>query len=234
MLDNRSGQVRSARRLLVVDDHELARFGLRSMLSGERDLVVVGEATNGRQAIEVSRRLQPDLILMNIRMPELDGLEATRIIRRESPNISVIIITVEQNPEWLLDAIRAGAAAYLLKGATRNELLSTVRKALSGARLLQPELGISRSRELEDETSALKVVSAKLITPRELQVLRLVAQGYTNLEIAGELILSISTVKRHLEHILAKLGVTDRTEAAVRAAELGLLGEIGAHQQLVS
>jgi DNA-binding NarL/FixJ family response regulator len=222
------------KRILIADDHELARCGLRSMLAGEADFEVVGEAVNGRQAVDICRRRGPDLVLMNVRMPEMDGIEATRIIRQQCPYSRVIIFTIEENPEWLLEAIRVGAAAYLLKGSTRQELVTTIRRTLAGEQLLQRDSVVGLIRTFAAGTSQSSESSAKLVTPREREVLRLVAQGHTNAEIAAVLTLSLSTVKRHIEHVLAKLGVSDRTGAAVRAAELGLLGQNGTHRQLVS
>jgi DNA-binding NarL/FixJ family response regulator len=230
----RLAETREVKRILIADDHELARFGLRSMLAGESDFQVVGEAVNGRQAVDMCRRQGPDLVLMDVRLPEMDGLEATRIVRQQCLGTRVIIITIEENSEWLLEAIRVGAAAYLLKGTTRKELVSTVRRTLAGEQLLHPDSVLSLIRKFAAGTSQSGEGSAKLVSPREREVLRLVAQGHTNSEIAADLMLSISTVKRHIEHVLAKLGVSDRTEAAVRAAELGLLGQTGTQRQLVS
>jgi DNA-binding NarL/FixJ family response regulator len=213
----------SQARLLIVDDHELARAGLRSMLAGERDLEVVGEAADGHQALAVCRRLRPDLVLMDVRLPDLDGLAATRAIKQELARTSVIIVTMHENPDYLLEAIKAGAAGYVLKGATRRELLATVRRVLGGESVLQPDVATQLLRRLAIEAQGPAAVPKGQLTPREHEVLRLVARGQTNQEIADALTLSVSTVKTHLEHIIAKLEVSDRTQAAVRAIELGLL-----------
>jgi DNA-binding NarL/FixJ family response regulator len=220
--ETRRGKPTGVARLVIVDDHELARAGLRSMLSGERDLEIAGEAGSGRQALAVCRRLRPDLVLMDVRLPDLDGLAATRAIKEEFPGMSVVIVTMHENPDYLLEAIKAGAAGYVLKGTTRQELLATVRGVLGGESVLQPELAARLLRRLADETHEGEALSERL-TAREVDVLRLVAQGRTNQEIARDLTLSVSTVKTHLEHILAKLEVSDRTQAAVRAIERGLL-----------
>ena len=210
-------------RLAIVDDHDLARAGLRGMLAGERGLEIVGEAVNGRQALSLCRRLRPDLVLMDVRMPDLDGLAATRAIKQECPGTSVILVTMHENADYLLEAIKAGAAGYVLKGATKRELVSAVRRVLAGESVLEPDLTSQLLRRLAREPRRDAPTPAEPLTPREREVLRLVARGYTNQEIATELTLSLSTVKTHLEHIIAKLDVSDRTQAAVRAAELGLL-----------
>jgi len=210
-------------RLLIADDHDLARAGLRSMLDGERGLDVVGEAADGQQALALCRRLRPDLVLMDVRMPNLDGLAATSAIKRECSGISVIMVTMHENPDYLLEALKAGAAGYVLKGATQREIITTVRQVLRGESALQPELAARLLRRLANEGPTDVAAPAEQLTPREREVLRLVAQGRTNQEIGRELTLSVSTVKTHLEHIIAKLGVSDRTHAAVRAAQLGLL-----------
>jgi DNA-binding NarL/FixJ family response regulator len=211
---------------VIVDDHELARAGLRSMLSGTPWLDVVGEATNGHDALVVCRQLQPDIVLMDVRMPGPNGMETTRALKDENPTTSVIIVTMYDNPEYLLEALKAGAAGYVLKDSTRNELLSTIRRVLGGDSILDGELAGRLLRRLASETSTLQREQspvAERLTLREQEVLRLLAQGLTNREIAGTLIVSVGTVKVHVEHIIAKLGVSDRTQAAVRAVALGLL-----------
>lgn len=217
--DGRTGPAR----LVLADDHDLVREGLYLVLSREPDLEVVGEASDGREAVEVCRKLKPDLVLMDVRMPEMDGLEATREIKREQPSVSVLVVTTHENPDYLLEALKAGAAGYVLKGATQREIITTVRQVLRGESALQPELAARLLRRLANEGPTDVAAPAEQLTPREREVLRLVAQGRTNQEIGRELTLSVSTVKTHLEHIIAKLGVSDRTHAAVRAAQLGLL-----------
>jgi DNA-binding NarL/FixJ family response regulator len=192
------------------------------MLDGEKDLEIVGEAANGRQALAVCRRLQPNLVLMDVRMPELDGLAATRAIKTDCPATSVVILTMHENSDYLFEAVKAGAAGYVLKDATRRELVTTLRQVLHGEAVLQPQLAIQLLRRLASESSREGLVEEPL-TPREREVLQLIARGQTNQQIARELTLSISTVKTHVEHIIGKLGVSDRTQAAVYAAEVGLL-----------
>jgi DNA-binding NarL/FixJ family response regulator len=210
-------------RLVIVDDHELARAGLRALLTGQRGLELVGEAANGHEAVELCRRLQPDLALVDVRMPELDGMATCRVIKQECPTISVILITIHENPEYLLEALRAGAAGYVLKDITQRELITAIQSVLRGESILNKELVIRLIRHMASETPNQTQLPPERLSPREREVLQLLTQGQTNREIAHHLTISVSTVKNHVEHILAKLEVSDRTQAAVRAIELGLL-----------
>jgi DNA-binding NarL/FixJ family response regulator len=211
----------AAKRLVIVDDHDLARAGLASLLSTDPRLHIVGEATTGREALAVCRHLRPDLVLMDVRIPDLDGLAATRAIKQECPGTSVIIVTMHENADYLVEAVRAGAAGYVLKGASKQELVSTVSRVLAGEPVISSDLTIQLLRRLirSDQVAT----AAVQLTAREYDVLRLLVQGQTNGEIARDLRISRSTVKAHVEHILDKLGVSDRTQAAVRAVELGLV-----------
>jgi DNA-binding NarL/FixJ family response regulator len=219
----RPGDPAPPARIVIVDDHELARAGLRSMLAQERDLRVVGEAGDGAQALALSRRLSPDLILMDVRMPGLDGLAATTAIKEECPATSVIIVTMYENPDYLVQALKAGAAGYLLKDATQREVVGAVRQVLRGEHLLHPHLMTQLLRRLALVAPRTAEPPSEALTRREEAVLHLVAQGQTNREIARTLGVSVGTVKVHVEHIIAKLDVSDRTQAAVRAVQLGLL-----------
>ena len=210
-------------RLVIADDHELARAGLRTMLKGQRGLEVVGEAANGREALMLCRRLQPDLALIDVRMPEQDGLATCRAIKQECPATSVILMTIHETPEYLLEALKAGAAGYVLKDISQRELITVVQGVLHGESILNKEFVIHLLEGLASETPSQEELPAGRLSPREREVLQLLAQGRTNREIAQNLTVSVSTVKIHVEHILAKLGVSDRTQAAVRAVELGLL-----------
>ncbi len=210
-------------RLVIADDHELARAGLRTMLTGQRGLELVGEAATGREALTLCRRLQPDLALIDVRMPEQDGLATCCAIKQECPATSVILVTMHENPEYLLEALRAGAAGYLLKDLSQRELITAVQGVLRGESMLNKELVIRLLQQLPGETAYQEGLPMGRLSPREREVLQLLAQGQTNREIARNLTVSVSTVKIHVEHILAKLGVSDRTQAAVRAIELGLL-----------
>jgi DNA-binding NarL/FixJ family response regulator len=225
----------SPKRLLIADDHALVREGMRAMLASEQNLEVVGEAENGQEALELCRKLRPDLILMDVRMPEMDGLAATREIKGEYPETRILILTTHESPEYLMDAIRAGAAGYVLKDASKYRLLDAVRRVISGESPLNEELAMQAIQRLIDGNRppteplpepAEKRQEATLVDPltdREIEVLRLLALGKTNRQVAKELLVSLSTVKTHVQHLTIKLGVSDRTQAAVRAAELGLL-----------
>jgi DNA-binding NarL/FixJ family response regulator len=220
-------------RLLIADDHDLVREGLRAVLAGEPDLEVVGEATDGQEALKMCRALKPDLVLMDVRMPKSDGLQATRAIKEEMPGVSVVMVTMHENPDYLLEAIKAGAAGYILKDAEGERLVGAVRRTLNGESPLAQELAMQLLVRMTNETREDEQPSSKAnkrqeslpggITLREVEVLRLLAQGRTNPDIAQELEISRGTVKIHVQHIIAKLGVSDRTQAAVRAIELGLL-----------
>lgn len=212
-------------RLVIADDHELVRAGLRAMLTGQRGLEVVGEAANGREALMLCRRLQPDLALIDVRMPEQDGLATCRAIKQECPATSVILVTIHENPEYLLEAIKAGAAGYVLKDISHRELISAVQQVLSGESILNKDLMVRllRRMALDSDTPSQREPLPGRLSPREREVLHLLTQGQTNREIARNLTVSTATIKIHVEHILAKLGVSDRTQAAVLAIELGLL-----------
>lgn len=209
-------------RLVLVDDHEIARAGLRTMLATEPSWRVVGEAANGAEGIALCRRLEPDLVLMDVRMPDMDGIAATRAIRAERGETRVIITTMYEDPDYLQRALEAGAVGYVLKDATRHVLIDAVRQALRGAFPLNQDLASQLLRRLTTDTLHLARPGHEQLTPRELDVLRLLTQGLTNRQIAERLYLSVGTVKLHVERILAKLEVTDRTQAAARAVELGL------------
>jgi DNA-binding NarL/FixJ family response regulator len=223
----------SPARVLIADDHDLVREGLRAVLAGEEDLEVVGEARDGHEALKMCRSLEPDLVLMDVRMPKSDGLEATRAIKEEMPKVSVVMVTMHENPDYLLEAIRAGAAGYILKDAEGERLVGAVRRTLNGESPLAQELAMQllvrmANEPQEDEPPSPGANKGQEplpagITQREVEVLGLLAQGRTNPEIAQELKISRGTVKIHVQHIIAKLGVSDRTQAAVRAIELGLL-----------
>ena len=229
-----SAQTGSAR-ILIADDHELVRDGYQRMLSREPDLTVVGEAKNGLEAVELCRKLRPDLVLMDVRMPKIDGLEATRRIKEKLPTTSVLVVTTYDNPDYLFGAIEAGAAGYVLKDAPKRQLIDAVRRTLSGESPLNQELAmqlISRfTRESREPTVQPDVAkhrgadasALEALTPRELEVLRLLAKGKSNPQIAQDLVISRATAKTHVERIIRKLGVSDRTQAALRAIETGLV-----------
>jgi DNA-binding NarL/FixJ family response regulator/two-component sensor histidine kinase len=220
-------------RLIVADDHALVREGFRSMLASEPDFEVVGEAKNGREALELCCRLRPDLVLMDARMPEMDGLAATQAIKTEHPATHILMLSAYEKPDYMLEAVRAGATGYVIKDATKHDLIGAMREVLSGKHPLDRELAMQLLHTLggEDEQEpAVPRRSGKQaealpepLTPRELEVLRLMAQGLTNRQISQKLVVSAATVKVHVEHIIEKLEVSDRTQAAVWASEAGLL-----------
>src|SRR5215217_2741801 len=218
------------KRLVLADDHHLLRRGFKSLLSGEPDLEVVGEASTGLEAIEMCRRLGPDLILMDVRMPEMDGITATRRIKQDQPDVSVLVVTIHENPDYLLEALDAGAAGYVLKDAPAQRLINAVYRTLNGESPLNQELATRLLRRLAEEKQQKSYMSpskrrdplGEALTPRETEVLALLTTGQTNQQIAQTLTISKGTAKVHVERIIRKLGVSDRTQAAVRAIELGL------------
>ena len=210
-------------RLVIADDHELARAGLRTMLTGQAGIELLAEAKNGREALELCRHLQPDLALIDVRMPDMDGLATCRSIKQEVPTTRIILITMHENPQYLLEALRAGASAYVLKDVTQRELLATIRRVLRGEAVLDPDIIMRVLGHMATAHPSHTHLATMQLSPREHEVLQLLAQGLTNREIARTLTVSASTIKVHVEHILAKLEVSDRTQAAVRAIELGLL-----------
>ena len=216
-------------RLAIVDDHELARESLQNMLADEPDIEIVGEAVNGRQALLLCSRLRPDLILMDVRMPEMDGLAATKEVKQRYPETSVMMLTMHENPDYLLEALDAGAAGYVLKDAPADRLISAVHRTLNGESPLNQELATRLLRRLAEEKQQKPYASpskhreplSEALTPRETEVLALLTTGQTNQQIAQTLTISRGTAKVHVERIIRKLGVSDRTQAAVRALELG-------------
>jgi len=220
-------------RVLIADDHALLRSGIRAMLAGEPDIEVVGEAADGREAVALCRELRPDLVLMDVGMPGVDGMEATRRIKAENPAVGVLVVTAHPSPDYVLDAVRAGAAGYILKTATGAQISDAIRRVLRNEFPLDEGLTahlIQRlAREGAPQGKPAEPIAGRraelfdALTPREEEVLRQLSAGKTNRAIAREMHLSLSTVKRHVERIIAKLGVSDRTQAAVQAAERGLL-----------
>ncbi|CAA9463426.1 MAG: Two-component transcriptional response regulator, LuxR family [uncultured Rubrobacteraceae bacterium] len=217
--------------MAIVDDHELARESLQNMLSDEPDIDIVGEAANGRQALLLCSRFRLDLILMDVRMPVMDGLAATKEVKQRYPEISVMMLTMHDNPDYLLEALKAGAAGYVLKDAPREEIIEAVRRVRNGESPLDPELAARLLRRLASEGERRRgtggshetAYAVEPLTPRELEVLGLMKLGRTNRQIAGDLVISLGTAKNHVEHIISKLGVSDRTRAVVQALELGLI-----------
>ena len=207
-------------RVLVVDDHDLARHGLMAILSGTPELEIVGEARTGREAIESARRLLPDVVLMDVRMPDMHGLEATRRIKEERPRTAVIIVTNHDDPAYLRTAVDAGAAGYLLKDVSRQQLVSAVLEVASGGSFIERQTLRTVLSEMPAVGPAPE--AARDLTRREREILAHVAEGLSNREIAGRLVLSPETVKSHVAAVLHKLDLSDRTQAAVYAVRHGL------------
>ncbi|HMB18849.1 MAG TPA: response regulator transcription factor [Gaiellaceae bacterium] len=208
-------------RVLIVDDHSVVREGLRAFLELQAGLEVVGEAADGEEAIEAGARLRPDVILMDLVMPQLGGVAAMRRLREQVPGARIIVLTSFLDDDKLLPALRAGAAGYLLKNAEPHEIARAVRAAHAGEALLDP---VVAARLVETLAADDGQEPLDRLTPREREVLVLIGRGYSNKRIANELELSEKTVKTHVGHVLAKLGVTDRTQAAVVAVRAGIVG----------
>jgi len=233
-------------RVLIADDHALVREGLRAVLEAEGGVQVVGEARDGGEAVKLCAELSPDVVLMDVRMPGTDGLEATRKIKARTPYVSVVMVTMHDNPDYLLEAVRAGAAGYVLKDSSGEKIAQAVGKTLAGESPLEEGLAMRLLERLAgeagDSSDGPGAPSAGApqagppmggraaangglpdgITPREVEVLGLMSRGLTNPQIAKKLLYSVSTVKAAVQSVTAKLGVSDRTQAAVRAIELGL------------
>jgi len=216
-----------ATRVLLVDDHELVRQGIAAMLHGAPDLRVVGEARSGREALEVARRELPDVVLMDVRMPDMDGLEATRRIKEERPRTAVIMLTMHDNPTYLRDAVRSGAAGYLLKDVSKDELIDAVNQVATGGAFIESQMLKGMLTDLTPMGTG-PGPAARSLTKREREILALVAEGMSNREIAEKLVLSPETVKSHVAAILEKLNVSDRTQAAIYAVRNGLVESAGA------
>ncbi len=215
----------SAATLLLADDHDLFREGLASLVGGQPDLVVAGQAVDGLQALELALRLRPDLVVMDINMPLCDGLEATRLIRQEWPEARILILTVHDEDTKLFDAVKAGAAGYLLKNTSSDEFLRAVRGALHGEAPLTPRLAARLLEEFALLANRRQQNNANTgdpgLTNREREVLEALATGATDKEIAARLTLSLHTVKSHVRSILTKLHTANRRQAAALAAKEG-------------
>ena len=214
-------------RVLLVDDQALIRAGFRMILDAEEDMEVVGECSDGTQAVDSARRLTPDVVLMDIRMPEMDGIEATRLIaaREGEAGPRVLMLTTFDLDEYVYDALRAGASGFLLKDVPAEELVNGIRVVAQGEALLAPSVTKRLIVEFSRGSVAQQSPPAELddLTPRELEVFRLMARGMSNAEIAAELVVSETTVKTHVARVLMKLGVRDRVQAVVLAYESGVV-----------
>jgi len=220
-------------RILLVDDQALFREGLHTLLSVHDDLEVVGQASNGQEAIDAVEKLAPDVVLMDLRMPVLNGVAATRQITESAPNSRVIVLTTFDDDEYVFDGLRAGAVGYLLKDVPSANLVEAIRAAARGESFLQPSVAakvvaeFSRMSDIEARSGSRTAVPQQdLVEPlseRELEILGVLATGASNREIANKLFITEGTVKNHVTNILGKLGVRDRTQAALKAKEIGLI-----------
>jgi DNA-binding NarL/FixJ family response regulator len=209
-------------RILIADDHPLFRKGMRTLLTATADTEVIGEATTGREVIELAAALQPDVILMDLQMPGVNGIEATRQILQDSPNIRILVVTLFEDDASVFTALRAGARGYILKDAKEDEILRAIRAVGSGEAIFSPAIA-TRLMEFfaTPRPSASKEIFPTL-TDREREILQLIARGSTNHDIARQLVLSVKTVNNYVSNIFSKLQVTDRAQAIIRARDAGL------------
>lgn len=216
-------------RLLLADDQGMFREGLRTLLSLQRDFEIVAEAPDGAAAVEAARKEKPDVVLMDLRMPGVGGVEATRRIRAAMPEVRVIVLTTFEEDEEVFAALRAGAAGYLLKASPSEKLCEAIRLVARGESMLEPSVTaklVAEFTRIAGRTPAAPTKPVELIEPlsaREREVLQFLAQGLSNKEIGQSLNIAEGTVKNHMSQVLGKLGVLDRTQAALKARELGLL-----------
>ena len=209
-------------KIVVADDHDLFRRGLRELLE-ENGLNVVGEASNGRLAVELGERLHPDVVIMDLHMPVVSGIEATRLLAESAPDVRVVVLTVLADETSIVDAVVAGATGYLLKDASVEQIVSGIDAAARGEAVISPRIAAKVMRRLRDAAPAVKEALDVELSERELDVLSLIARGHDNSGIAEQLSISPHTVKTHVSAILEKLGVENRIQAAVRAIRAGLV-----------
>jgi two-component system, NarL family, response regulator LiaR len=210
-------------RVLIVDDHQMVRQGLRTFLELQEEILVVGEASDGQAAVEMVRQLAPDVILMDLVMPRLDGIAATRQVKLAAPQVKVIALTSFTEDDKVFPAIQAGASSYLLKDVSPDDLVEAVRAAYQGEARLHPEITRKLMEQVAQQQAASPAIPVDDLTEREYDVVRLVARGRSNQEIAQELFISEKTVKTHISHILSKLSLQDRTQLAIYAIRKGLV-----------
>lgn len=214
-------------KVIVCDDQALIRDSLGMLLNLERNIQVVGSAEDGAEAVQLVALHQPDLVLMDLKMPGMNGIEATRRIRAQYPEVKVLVLTTYDDDEWVFDAIRAGASGYLLKDTPREEVIKAVRGTVEGRSFVDPSVAGRLLNQVADQQTQPATLITDKLTERELDVLRLLARGFSNADIAARLHLSAGTVRNHVSAIFAKLDVSDRTQAAVIAIQHGL-GQPGA------
>jgi DNA-binding NarL/FixJ family response regulator len=214
-------------RVLLVDDQDLFREGLETLLSVHEDIEVVGQAGDGRDCVEVAAKVRPDVVLMDIRMPIMDGVRATRLLMEAHPQCRVIVLTTFDDDEYIFDALRVGAVGYLLKDVPSAQLVDAIRVVARGESILEPSVAAKVIAEFTRVSSMVSVMQMEsLVEPlseRELEILGLIAHGASNKEVAEQLYIAEGTVKNHMTHILGKLGARDRTQAVLKARDLGLV-----------
>jgi DNA-binding NarL/FixJ family response regulator len=209
-------------KVVICDDQTIVREGLAMMLKLESDIQVVGTAEDGVEAVKITEKEKPDIVLMDLKMPFMNGVEATQKIRSQYPDIKVLVLTTYDDDEWVFDAIKAGASGYLLKDTPRDDLIKAVRGTVGGKTYIDPDIaGKVLGQVSSHQTHEATLVTSKL-TEREVEVLRLIAKGLSNVEISGRLFLSEGTIRNHVSSILSKLEVADRTQAAVIAIQHGI------------
>ncbi|MDR7480948.1 MAG: response regulator transcription factor [Armatimonadota bacterium] len=211
-------------RILIADDHSIVREGVRMILAGQEDFEVVGEAATGREAVEQARRLRPDVVVMDISMPDLNGIQATEQIRRELPEVQVLGLTMHEEGNYVFELLKVGAAGYVLKRAAAEDLVAAVRAAHRGEAFLYPSVAKMVVQDfLQRASPTEKAQTLDGLTEREREVLTLIAEGHTNQEIANRLYISIKTVQTHRAHIMEKLNLHDRAELVRYAIRKGLI-----------
>lgn len=209
-------------RVLLVDDHPLMRDGIRALLTSLPGMSVVGEATNGAEAITRALELQPDVILMDLHMPGTNGIDATREILKTSPHIGILVLTMLEDDDSVFSAMRAGARGYLLKGSDQAEVMRAIAAVASGEAIFSPAIATRLMHYFANARPVLPPASFPDLTDREREILGMIGHGKSNAEIAEELVISLKTVSNHVSNIFAKLQVVDRAQAAIRAREAGL------------
>jgi DNA-binding NarL/FixJ family response regulator len=213
-------------KVLLVDDQKLVRQGIKVLLETEGDIIVIGEAGNGQEALDLTASLKPDVILMDIRMPVMDGVAATQALNQRHSQIGVIILTTFDDDEYIFEGLKAGARGYLLKDISSEEMAAAVRTVAAGGALIQPSITrkvLAEFSRLSTKPHAKSDDLVDQLTERELDVLRALAQGLSNKEIAEKLVITEGTVKNHVSNLISKLNVRDRTQAILKAQDFGLI-----------
>ncbi len=214
----------SKKTILIAEDHTILREGLRSLLNTDQNFEVVGEAEDGREAIRVSEKLRPDLVLMDLTMPKMNGLEAIKEIKRRSPSSKILVLTVHKTEEYILAALEAGADGYVVKDATHSELVMAMQKIITGSRFLSPDISEKVINGYLQGKKALKTkTSWDTLTQREREILKLIAEGYKNKEVADYLFISVKTVEKHRANLMRKLDLHNAAALTALAIDKGLI-----------